>query len=30
VKVAVFPATFTDQSGSGTRYEILKENPKGL
>jgi hypothetical protein len=23
-------ATFTDQKGTGTRYEILKGNPKGL
>ena len=22
--------TFTDQKGTGTRYEILKGNPKGL
>jgi hypothetical protein len=30
LEVAGNTATFTDQDGSGTRYEILKGNPKGL
>ena len=30
LEVAGNTATFTDQSGRGTRYEIRKGNPKGL
>jgi hypothetical protein len=30
LEVAGNTATFTDRSGTGTRYEILKGNPKGL
>jgi len=30
LEVAGNTATFTDQKGTGTRYEILKGNPKGL
>jgi len=30
LEVAGNTATFTDQKGSGTRYEIVKGNPKGL
>jgi hypothetical protein len=30
LEVAGNTATFTDQNGTGTRYEILKGNPKGL
>src|SRR5262245_12203732 len=30
IEVMGSSATFTDQKGTGTRYEILKGNPKGL
>jgi hypothetical protein len=30
LEVASNTATFTDQKGTGTRYQILKGNPKGL
>jgi hypothetical protein len=30
IEVAGTTATFTDPKGTGTRYEILKGNPKGL
>lgn len=30
VEVSGTAVTFTDQKGAGTRYEILKGNPKGL
>ena len=30
LEVAGNTATFTDEKGAGTRYEIVKGNPKGL